>query len=436
MKQQTLTLVAKVRDEARLREVLAEINRSRVQLGTRDQPELFSDPKLGIHFARIVYIPPEKRFEGWVALESNFDAETDDAKRAREGHLEALVRTQTEGMRALFACCEGFPADASMGALYAFCRRSLVDSTITYQGHASRSLPRIRMEQHLRDVILDFVHTARDPGPKLEFFGRIRDHVRARALEDERLSGLDVDAPPPSSPNPKVRKDKLENGMFPYTHAAHVALIYTRLPNLLKWCHEDTVYDLREVQEKWTDEDRRSFSDLAATEDYAIQNALTHVVPVRSGAGRLAVLEHAHAYIEEMSHKHFVEVGCLGGIPTIHFAKWLLIDGGKRLLFFSNYDHSWESYLGDFVDDAALGLNLAWSCTEQYPRTTCLFKEGAKDEETFKAWGRAYQRPTQVFYSAYPDLAIAGINNNTWIRHGIHQDPGNLDLDTWFRRLT
>jgi hypothetical protein len=111
------------------------------------------------------------------------------------------------------------------------------------------------------------------------------------------------------------------------------------------------------------------------------------------------------------------------------------MDDDKRLLFLSNYDSSWESYLGDFIDQAAIGLNLAWSCTEGYPRTRLLFDGGANDEERFKAWGRAHQRPTQVFYSAYPDLSVAAVNNNSWIRIGLHS-PGPPDVRAWLRRLT
>ncbi len=166
-----------------------------------------------------------------------------------------------------------------------------------------------------------------------------------------------------------------------------------------------------------------------------MQNSLTHVVPLRSGRGRQSVLRRAHAYIDRMAKRHFNHVGQLGGIPSIHFAKWFLIDGDRRLAFFSNYDSSWESYLGNFVDEAALGLNLAWSCTEGYPRTRLLAFKGAADEEPFKAWGRAHQLPTQVFYSAYPTLSVASINNNTWIRHGLHA-PGPQDLAAWFRRLS
>jgi hypothetical protein len=159
-------------------------------------------------------------------------------------------------------------------------------------------------------------------------------------------------------------------------------------------------------------------------------------VPLRAGSGRLNVLESAHALIAAIAKNHFAYVGQLGGIPTIHFAKWLLIDDDRRLLFFSNYDGSWESYLGDFIDQAAEGLNVAWSCTREYPKTKLLAYEGAKDEESFKGWGRDCQMPTQVFYSAYPDLSIQAINNNTWIRYRLHQAASEGGLETWFRRLT
>jgi hypothetical protein len=154
------------------------------------------------------------------------------------------------------------------------------------------------------------------------------------------------------------------------------------------------------------------------------------------GPDRLGVVRASHAYIDAMARNHFDEIGQLGGIPTIHFAKWLLVDDSTRLLFLSNYDSSWESYLGDFVDRAAVGLNLAWTCTEDYPHTFLLALQGATDEERFKAWSRSRQRPTQVFYTAYPELSIAALNNNTWVRNGLHRPPGAADLRAWFRRLT
>jgi len=265
--------------------------------------------------------------------------------------------------------------------------------------------------------------------------------VRALAAGgDPSLAGLDVDAPAPALPDPAVRSRHLRENWAPWFRNAtpnDVIPVALRIPEaLLDWDRRDVVYDVRGHQEKWTAADRRGFSAIAATEDYGTQNALTHVVPLRRGRGRLAVLKHAHAVVNRISHNHFQYIGQLGRIPSIHFAKWVLFESDQRLLFLSNYDKSWESYLGDFVDKAPEGLNLAWSCTEEYPRTVAFAFEGATDEETFKSWSRAYQVPTQVFYGAYADLTIEVINNNTWIRHRLHQPASAGGLDAWFRRLT
>jgi hypothetical protein len=435
IRQETLTVLAKVDREPELRAALAAVGR-----------DVFGDPDLAIHFARLALLPKDTASpdsSAWMALESNFDTRCEDDGEARQAHLVTLADRTFGTLRGVFECCEGFPAGATAGDLGSFWQRNLVSSTACYQGHCDREISRIRLEQHLREVILTFLESA-DRGSPIELFQRIRRHVRSESRVDPRLAGLDIDRPAPSLPDPKVRSQHLRENTLPWIKAAElrdVLPIAGGLPEaFLSWQLKDAVYDVRAHQEAWTAADRASFSAIAGTEDHGAQNALTHVVPVRDGKGRLSVLKHAHAIINRIAKEHFCFVGQLGNIPSIHFAKWLLFESDKRLLFFSNYDSSWESYLGDFVDQAAMGLNLAWSCTKEYPKTVGLAWEGATDEETFKSWGRAYQVPTQVFYSAYSDLTIEAINNNTWIRYGLHQrdDGGSVEggLDAWMRRLT
>jgi hypothetical protein len=432
MGQETLTVVARVQDTGQLKGALASLS-----------PSMFADPRLGIHFARIVFLPAEvggappsgaPPLAPWLVLESNFDTDVGDAEAARLGHLELLATHIESPLRAAFRACAGFPKGGGVADLVGFLSGALLPSTASYEGHANRDLARIALERRLRDVVLAFLETA-PSAPPFELFTRVRNHVRSSA--DPKLAGLDLDAPAPAVPDPVVRAEDLRDRLWPWAKNAAPSLpILPRIPQILAWQAHDTTYDLRAQQEAWTTSDKQRFVAIADTEDRGVQNALTHVVPLRTGRGREDVLKAAHAYIDRMSWKYFVDVGELGGIPSIHFAKWLLIDEGARLLFLSNYDGSWESYLGDFVDQAALGLNLAWSCTSNYPKTNVLAFGGADDEETFKAWGRAHQVPTQVFYSAYSDLCLAAINNNTWIRQRLHDARDGGDLDAWFRRLT
>ncbi len=73
-----------------------------------------------------------------------------------------------------------------------------------------------------------------------------------------------------------------------------------------------------------------------------------------------------------------------------------MIDDGRRLLFLTNYDGSWENYLDDFIDKAALGLTGIWSNTLNFPRTRFLVLGGARDEKRFKAIARKTQAYTNV----------------------------------------
>jgi hypothetical protein len=431
IRQETFTVLARVDREPQLRAVLDGL-----------RPSLFADPELGIHFARLVVIPRDETCAGsrvWLAFESNFDTQLAGESEAQEAHFAALAVRAHTPLGALFACCEGAGEAPSPGDLAVYWKRNLAPATATYQGHAERPLARIRLESRLREVILTQLEKIPRASPP-ELFDRIRKHVRACAASDPLLAGLDLDAPPPALPDPAVRSRHLRENWSPWIASAKlrdVVPIAVEAPRvLLEWQPHDVVYDVRGHQEQWTAADRLAFSAIAATEDHGTQNALTHVVPLRGGSGRLSVLKHAHAIVDRISKNHFQYIGQLGTIPSIHFAKWLLLESDQRLLFLSNYDKSWESYLGDFVDKAPEGLNLAWSCTQEYPRTVGLAFEGAKDEETFKAWGRAYQVPTQVFYSAYTDLTIETINNNTWIRYRLHEAADAGDLESWFRRLT
>jgi hypothetical protein len=440
VRQETLTVVARVVGAppfTALRAALQVIAADRLP-GGGARPRVFADPELGIHFARLVLLeePADGEHGSSVIFESNFDTTFADPHEARHEHLKLLCGAIFEPLSSVFRHCAGFAQVAKADELAELLAQRQVEASACYQGHIERDLKRIRLEQHLRDVLLDFFAQA-PKAPLRELYHAAREHVRLRTASDPELAGLDLEQSPPR-PDAGVRSQGLKAGISAWIKNLStdlVAYAFGHLRNIRRWQDQDPEFDQRARQEAWSEDDRRTFLEIAASEDHALQNALTHVVPLK-GPERLALLLLSHGYIDTMAKKHFDDIGQLGGIPTIHFAKWLLIDDNKRLLFFSNYDSSWESYLGDFVDRAAIGLNLAWTLTKEYPTTSYLTQLGASDEERFKAWTRYYQRPTQVFYTAYPELGIAALNNNTWIRWGLHHPPGAAELRAWFRRLS
>ena len=135
--------------------------------------------------------------------------------------------------------------------------------------------------------------------------------------------------------------------------------------------------------------------------------------------------------------------GDLGGIVTIHFARWVILNPPgatrPRLLFLSNYDGTWENYLSEFIDRASDGLTAVWSNTQLaadrgFPDTYWLFLGGgSRDEQRFKNYARLSQQTGGIWYSAYSSLSMKHITNNREIRLGLLNPAVNAA--DWLRRF-
>lgn len=168
-------------------------------------------------------------------------------------------------------------------------------------------------------------------------------------------------------------------------------------------------------------------------ENIFFQNQLSNIAVLKPGSFRALIIMGVFYALQLLAITVYNK-GKLGDIPTIHFARWVLIDRGRRALFFSNFDSSWQSYLGDFIGKASSGLTAVWSNTVGYPRTRSLLWAGSRDADRFKAWARHQQIPTVVWYSAYPGLSVRNINDNTIIRRGL-AEGSQVSQDEWLRAL-
>ena len=52
--------------------------------------------------------------------------------------------------------------------------------------------------------------------------------------------------------------------------------------------------------------------------------------------------------------RHIFNRGRLARVISIQFARWVFLDGKKRVIFASNYDGSLESYMDDFINKVAI----------------------------------------------------------------------------------
>jgi deferrochelatase/peroxidase EfeB len=121
----------------------------------------------------------------------------------------------------------------------------------------------------------------------------------------------------------------------------------------------------------------------------------------------------------------------LGPTGVIHFARWILLPGTNKLLFMSNYDGAWETYLEDFIEKAHHGVTGIWSNTQGFPRTENLFSKGATDGDRLRRWARRQQHPSWFWYVAYPKLSLARIRINAAIRQGIAAARTEADAADW-----
>jgi hypothetical protein len=331
-------------------------------------------------------------------------------------HLGELA--EQEGFDRLFTHCEGYAGDR-----LAYLRRHTVKEQARYVNTTGRTSGQIRQEAKLRDAIEEFLDAGdwngRDPG-------QVRRAVRQHVQSDPELAWALEEA---ERPGRLARfREKLHLVAIPLLLLPLVPLLLLALPifAIVLRIHERRDGTPPHVKQK-----QERILELAALEDHLVHNPFMAVGHVKPGRFRLLTLS-AVLFGLNYATRHVFNRGNLSGVKTIHFARWVFLDGKKRMFFASNYDGSMESYMDDFIDKVAWGLNLVFSNGVGYPKVRWLVFGGAKDELAFKDFLRVQQVPTHVWYSAYGDLTALNIAQNERIRAGLHGDP---DEREWVQSL-
>lgn len=154
------------------------------------------------------------------------------------------------------------------------------------------------------------------------------------------------------------------------------------------------------------------------------QNHMISIAQLEPGVIRRVMLLFAFYVVDLAARLKFFRSGFLASIGTIHFARWIKLPGTKRLLFMSNYDGSWESYLEDFIFKATPGLTSIWGNCRGFPKTENLFFKGAQDGDRFKRFARRTMKPTPFWYSAYPQLTCQHVRRHALIVSGLNDKNG------------
>jgi hypothetical protein len=206
------------------------------------------------------------------------------------------------------------------------------------------------------------------------------------------------------------------------------ALVFVPLSLFFEWRERQT-----EPPRELVAEDDPRLDPINRREDAITQNGLTHHVPLRPGHFRRTAMQIVLWFLEQARTK-IAYSGTLGGISSIHFGRWVMLDD-DTVLFFSNYDGSWEAYLGDFVDKAHYYLTAVWTNTKWFPDTHGLIFGGAAKELTFKRWTRTFQVENRIWYSAYENLTVQDVLRNALVREGVSGDMNEKEARAWLARL-
>jgi len=166
--------------------------------------------------------------------------------------------------------------------------------------------------------------------------------------------------------------------------------------------------------------DDEPLREMARREDWIAQNHMGSVVLVKPGVLRTILFRAGHLGLG-LVLRAIATDGYLGSMRTVHFAHWAFINNGSRLMFFSNFDHSWRSYPDDFIEKAHGGLTLAWGSGVGFPPTRFLVLDGASHGRKFKAWARHSMAVSRFWFSAYRDLTVDQIERNTRIAEGLRK---------------
>jgi hypothetical protein len=263
----------------------------------------------------------------------------------------------------------------------------------------------------------------------------LQPHEMHRRLRED-LAKTKLDVSPIADPNWswKLRMLLYVLGLGVVAIAMFVPLLVIWYPILRRHERDDAVSVIYHPVED---------NGLAVEEDKIRQNQLTHIVDLKPGRFRFFTVWMVLNVIGILASKFYVH-GHLGGITSIHFARWVIVRDRRkvpraerrdRLFFFSNYDGSWESYLGEFIDRASMGLSAIWSNTEGFPRTSNLIFAGALDEERFKQWTRDHQIPTQVWVSWVRLSTVQNVRDDVWLRRRLETPLVKDKLTAWLRKV-
>ena len=385
-----------------------------------------------LHTARLVIIQANtaediKTF-GWepydwpasLAFLGEVDGSCDD-------FLAYIAITAHEGLSRLFEHCEGFATHR--GNLLSFLQQHSTPPAASYVNWIGRTVRQVHEEAQLQRTL----------ATKLEELLLSIDRSDSRQLRQGLLTHVEQEldngnlclTPQARTPWSYRIRNSIDLLLWPVI-ALLLSPVILIISPLVLWC-------LRIVEKYDPDidirPDRKHIASLSVLEDHDVSNQFNVFGDVKPGRFRLLLLKTVMRVVEYTA-RHVYRRGYLARVRTIHFARWVFLNQNRSMFFASLYDGSLESYMDDFINKVAFGLNLTFSHGVGYPRTRWMLKGGAELEQAFKDTLRRHQLPSAVWYRAHPGLTALDMARNARIRQGLEHYPrSDRQIRQWLSEI-
>jgi len=414
--------------EAELRRLLASMNYEPGVFNPMNAVVPFGDFDR-LHFARIlilddqtmgditVYGLPRVDYPTYLAILGDIDGLIDE-------FLAALLERAGEGLRRIFANCDGYAPDVD---LLAWIKAHSVSPAANYVNWIGRTVREVGEEEALHQALEKFLQensaSLRAMQPR-----QIRDTLKSFVAAEQRSGRVRL-TPPEATP--------LAWQILNFLHLVGMPILLLVFSPLLLLALPFFLVELR-LSERSDPEvaprvNPKHADLLSSLEDHDVTNQFSAMGSLKPGLFRRMTIVFVLGAIDYTA-RHVFNRGRLARVTTIQFARWVFLDDKRRVIFASNYDGSLESYMDDFINKVGFGLNVVFSNGLGYPRTNWLLLDGAKDEQTFKEYLRRHQMPTQVWYNAHPGLTALDKRRNALIREGIEKtNMTDSEIEEWLR---
>lgn len=420
-----------VKRTVELRSLLAGMNRAP---GTANpNNEIIPFGRLpDLHFARIVVLEdqtlddittayglPRRNYPLYLTFLADFDGDVDRFRNQ-------LVSVARQGLEQIFSFCTDFKPGTDI--VHWMKQHEHRPSTM-YINWVGRTMQQIREENALRQAVQTLVFNS---GSQFQTSQpeEIRRAVKSFVQQEVNSQRLKL-TPLGKAPLSWRIKNLLHLIFIPLLLLFFSPLIILYLPIFAVQLRRREKRDL-EIAPRPPAE---HVYQLARLEDHDVTNQFTAMGSLKPGLFRRWTLI-TLLWLVGYTTRHIYTRGHLARVPSIHFARWVFIDNKDRLVFCSNYDGSLESYMDDFINKVAFGLNVVFSNGIGYPITKWLVFRGAKDEQKFKYFIRRHELATEVWYNGHSGLTNFDLLRNARIRSGLEQQSmTNAEAMQWLQLL-